>query len=99
MNEILDGLYMTLPECGHTYGIQAISPRKVDNSAYNKLSEYFYKHLREYKWFRQGDSQFAVNGDKHWLFIEFLGMGLDDDSALEFCQQIASEIGEELKLL
>jgi hypothetical protein len=58
----LKGLYLSLHDGCHTYGIQAIN----DPIAYDKLLSLFYS--MEYAWFKQGDSR-----DKSWLYIEFNG--------------------------
>ena len=92
---MLKGLYMSLPECGHTYGIKALN----DYNIYIKLKNYFNQHRLEFKWFLQGDSLAETINDHSWLFIEFLGMGLNDDTALMFCENIAKEINCKLNIL
>jgi hypothetical protein len=92
MNQ-LKGLYMSLPDCGHTYGIQAINNDRI----YDCLFEYW-RHNNQGKWFLQGNSAHGT-GDKEWLYIEFLGQSLDDDSALAICEEIARVIGCELQIL
>jgi hypothetical protein len=97
----LNGLYMHLQDGIHGYGIQAINNPAV----YAELERFFYRTNSDQnsplygKWFRQGDSAFPNKEDKSWLFIEFLGQDLDDDSALAQCEAIARSIGCELQIL
>lgn len=89
----LKGLYLELPKCGHTYGLSAIN----DNVVYDQLSVWFYDNSNTYKIFRQSDSQFSVKENKSYLYIEFLGENLNDDTALSLALKIAKEL--ELKIV
>ena len=96
MNVPLNGLFMQLPDqCGHTYGIWAINNPQL----YDALRYIFFSHPMKGKWFLQSDSNHTGNGDKSAIFIEFLGQGLNDDSALQQCENIASSIGTQLQIL
>ena len=89
------GVYMQTPACGHTYGIWALNHL----NAYDALDRVFRSHPLRGKWFRQSDTNYKDNGDKSGLFIEFLGQGLDEYSALEQCEAIAKEMGYHLQIL
>jgi hypothetical protein len=90
----LKGLYMHVPECGHTYGISSIN----EPDLYDRLRSLFFQN-RGGRWFLQSESERTCLGDKSFLFIEFLGQSLNDDSALEQCEQIASELRVPLNIL
>lgn len=90
----LKGLYMHVPECGHTYGISSIN----EPDLYDKLRSLFFQYKR-WGWFLQSDSERTCTGNKSYLFIEFLGQSLNDNSALEQCEFIASELGVPLNIL
>ena len=94
----LNGLYLELPSCGHTYGISAINNTII----YDKLHAWFFRNWKTLRIFLQSDSDVNNYGrpeDKSYLFIEFLGMNLDDDRALMVSELIANELKEELKIL
>jgi len=86
---MLKGLYMSTPACGHTYEIQSIH----NPILYLRLKRWFHLNKDNYRVFLQGDSQNQRTGDFGYLIIEFLGMDLNDDTALELCEKIGTEIG------
>ena len=90
--EELKGLYLELPACGHTYGISAIN----DNFAYECLDDWFCSNRDIFKIFRQSDSQYRLDGDTHYLLIEFLGENLDDEKALALAELVARTYGIKL---
>jgi hypothetical protein len=79
---------------------------------YDELDRISKEHPKSSLWFRQSDSSFNIEvldgygnmqslkrKDKSFLFIEFLGQELDDDSAFRQCEEIAKIIGCQLQIL
>jgi len=60
----LKGLYMHVPECGHTYGISSIN----EPDLYDRLQSLFFQN-RGGRWFLQSESERTCLGDKSFLFI------------------------------
>lgn len=84
------GLYASLPDRGSskTYGLQAINSPEI----YDALKKRF-SGEKELHFFFQGDSFYMAGSNKSFLFVEFFGERLDDDSFLELVERISEEIG------
>jgi len=94
----MNGLYLQLPDGIHTFGLWAINNPKI----YDELDRISREHPKSSLWFRQSDSldiKSFKHQNKSFLFIEFLGQELDDNSALKQCEEIAEIIGYPLQIL